>query len=130
MMVCEHSTLSNQYRDWGWLHGKVLRWSLALTYPLADVRVTVSSCATDDLATISGILRALRDGLQPYCNALADSGLPVGNLKPVKNRALLISAFATLGGYWDMFGPWVGAVVGQRREIVAAMDWTDFDAGN
>jgi hypothetical protein len=29
---------------------------------------------------------------------------------------------------WDMFAPWVREVVGPRREIVVAMDWTDFDA--
>src|SRR5271166_6945315 len=31
---------------------------------------------------------------------------------------------------WDFFGSWVGEVVGARREIVVAMDWTDFDADN
>ena len=31
---------------------------------------------------------------------------------------------------WDLFGPWVCEVVGVRREIVVAMDWTDFDADN
>ena len=31
---------------------------------------------------------------------------------------------------WDLFGSWVGEVVGPRREIVVAMDWTDFDADN
>jgi hypothetical protein len=31
---------------------------------------------------------------------------------------------------WDLFGPWVREVVGVRREIVVAMDWTDFDADN
>ena len=31
---------------------------------------------------------------------------------------------------WDLFAPWVREVVGSRREIVAAMDWTDFDADN
>src|SRR5208282_3528050 len=31
---------------------------------------------------------------------------------------------------WDLFGSWVRAVVGARREIVVAMDWTDFDADN
>ena len=31
---------------------------------------------------------------------------------------------------WDLFGSWVGEVVGGRREIVVAMDWTDFDADN
>ena len=31
---------------------------------------------------------------------------------------------------WEMFGRWVGEVVGPRREIVVAMDWTDFDRDN
>ena len=31
---------------------------------------------------------------------------------------------------WDLFVPWVAEVVGVRREIVVAMDWTDFDADN
>jgi len=31
---------------------------------------------------------------------------------------------------WDLFAPWVHEVVGVRREIVVAMDWTDFDADN
>ena len=31
---------------------------------------------------------------------------------------------------WDLFGPWVREAVGPRREIVVAMDWTDFDADN
>jgi len=31
---------------------------------------------------------------------------------------------------WDLFGSWVCEVVGVRREIVVAMDWTDFDADN
>ncbi len=31
---------------------------------------------------------------------------------------------------WDLFGSWVGEVVGGRREFVVAMDWTDFDADN
>ena len=29
---------------------------------------------------------------------------------------------------WDVFAPWVREVVGARRDIVVAMDWTDFDA--
>ena len=31
---------------------------------------------------------------------------------------------------WDLFPSWVREVVGERREIVVAMDWTDFDADN
>jgi Transposase DDE domain len=29
---------------------------------------------------------------------------------------------------WEMFAPWVREAVGPRKEIVVAMDWTDFDA--
>ncbi len=29
---------------------------------------------------------------------------------------------------WDMFAVWVAEVVGARKRIVVAMDWTDFDA--
>src|SRR5271167_1065690 len=29
---------------------------------------------------------------------------------------------------WEIFAPWVREVVGPRKEIVVAMDWTDFDA--
>ncbi len=31
---------------------------------------------------------------------------------------------------WELFGSWVREVVGERRAIVVAMDWTDFDADN
>ncbi|MCB1539589.1 MAG: IS4 family transposase [Rhodoblastus sp.] len=31
---------------------------------------------------------------------------------------------------WELFGAWVREVVGARRDIVVAMDWTDFDADN
>jgi hypothetical protein len=31
---------------------------------------------------------------------------------------------------WDLIDLWVREVVGARREIVVAMDWTDFDADN
>src|ERR1700757_536365 len=31
---------------------------------------------------------------------------------------------------WDLFAPWAREVVGQRKAIVVAMDWTDFDADN
>ena len=31
---------------------------------------------------------------------------------------------------WELFAPWVREVVGQRKAIAVAMDWTDFDADN
>ena len=29
---------------------------------------------------------------------------------------------------WDLFRPWAQFVVGERKEIVLALDWTEFDA--
>jgi hypothetical protein len=29
---------------------------------------------------------------------------------------------------WDLFRPWAAFVVGERKEIVVALDWTEFDA--
>jgi hypothetical protein len=29
---------------------------------------------------------------------------------------------------WDMFAPWVAEVIGVRKTVAVAMDWTDFDA--
>ena len=29
---------------------------------------------------------------------------------------------------WDLFAPWIRRAVGDRKQIVVAMDWTDFDA--
>jgi len=31
---------------------------------------------------------------------------------------------------WDLFGSWIAEVVGARRDIIVAMDWTDFDPDN
>ena len=40
---------------------------------------------------------------------------------------LLSNAGVVVG---DLFAPWAREVVGQRKAIVVAMDWTDFDADN
>ena len=29
---------------------------------------------------------------------------------------------------WSLFGAWAGFVVGERKKIVVALDWTEFDA--
>ena len=41
--------------------------------------------------------------------------------RPLSNAGIVV---------WDLFAPWVREVVGQRKAIVVAMDWTDFDADN
>jgi hypothetical protein len=34
------------------------------------------------------------------------------------------------GDVWKLFGSWVPYVIGERPEIVVALDWTDFDQDN
>ena len=47
--------------------------------------------------------------------------LPKSGIKQVDR--LLSNAGLVL---WDLFAPWVREIVGERRDIVVAMDWTDF----
>ena len=51
----EHSTLSVQYASRGALHRRLLRMSIARTYPLAHARIVVSKGAAKDLAALSGL---------------------------------------------------------------------------
>ena len=114
ILACEHVTLSNSYRGWGWLHGFFLRRSIAALHPFADVRATVSSGVADDLAAIAGIDRSRFDVVYnpiavrpPAPGAEAAVGgawrgwtgkrvITVGTLKAQKNQALLLHAFARL----------------------------------
>jgi glycosyltransferase involved in cell wall biosynthesis len=114
ILVCEHVTLSNAYRDWGWLHNFLLRRSIAGLYPFADVRAAVSSGVADDLAAISGIGRSRFDVVyNPIAVRPPTSGaetvvggawrgwtgkriISVGTLKAQKNQVLLFRAFAWL----------------------------------
>ena len=114
ILACEHASLSKMYRDWGWLHGFLLRRSLAALYPFADVRAAVSSGVADDLAAITGIDRSRFDVVYnpiavgpPTSDEAAAVGcawqgwtgkriITVGALKDEKNQALLFHAFARL----------------------------------
>jgi glycosyltransferase involved in cell wall biosynthesis len=114
LLTCEHVTLSNSYRHWGWFHGFLLRRSIAALHPFADVRVTVSSGVADDLAAITGIGRSRFDVVYnpiavrpPTSDDAAAVGaawrgwtgkriITVGALKEQKNQALLFRAFARL----------------------------------
>ncbi|KXO10890.1 glycosyltransferase [Marinobacter excellens] len=112
VIISEHSPLSIAYRRHGRLHQLVMRASQRVCYPLADVRVAVSSGIADDLASLSGLsLKQFTVIHNPAAlgkvNANAAcpeqlSGRPgpiiltVGTLKPVKRHDLLIEAFARL----------------------------------
>jgi glycosyltransferase involved in cell wall biosynthesis len=114
ILVCEHAPLSNMYRHWGWLHGFLLRRSIAAFHPFADVRAAVSSGVADDLAAMTGIDRTRFDVVyNPVAVRLPASGgeaavggawqgwtgkriIAVGTLKEQKNQALLFHAFARL----------------------------------
>ena len=114
LVVCEHVTLSNSYRDWGLVHRIFLRQSIAALYPLADARVSVSTGVASDLSALAGISRSRFDVIynpivirSPSSSAAAEvdaawrgwSGkriLSVGTLKKQKNQAILIRAFSRM----------------------------------
>jgi len=112
VIISEHSPLSIAYGRHGRLHQLIMRASQRMCYPLADVRVAVSSGIADDLATLSGLPREHFTVIHnPAALGKANvnascpeelSGLPgpiiltVGTLKPVKLHDLLIEAFSRL----------------------------------
>jgi glycosyltransferase involved in cell wall biosynthesis len=91
---------------------RLLKATIRAFYPWADERLLVSAGAADDIARISGLPRSLfhvvynpkppaRETEVPAeVEALWQGGsariITVGSLKPQKNQALLISAFARL----------------------------------
>ena len=111
IVVWEHNTLSDQYRDRGAAHRMMLKSSIALTYPLAQARVAVSMGVADDLVALSGISRdsisVIHNPVPASSQVATDSAaaetvwggwrgpriITVGRLKAQKNHALLIQAF-------------------------------------
>ena len=83
----------------------------------------VLSLANGALGVMTGATLAV--GLIGQALATARGLLAKSAIKQV-DRLLSNMGVAT----WDLFAPWVREVVGVRREIVVAMDWTDFDADN
>ena len=112
ILTWEHSTLSVQYATWGALHQRLLRASLAWTYPLAHARVAVSQGVAQDLSALSGLPLNRFDVIYNPISVAAQGDdaaaeaawggwtgpriLTVGRLKSVKNHPLLIRAFKKL----------------------------------
>ena len=112
LVLIDPSPLSRQYADLAGLRLAALKSSIRLFYPRADARIAVSVQAADDLAALSGIDRASIEVIyNPVGAPPADADrseaerlwggargriVTVGSLKPEKNHALLIRAFARL----------------------------------
>ena len=110
IVVAEHTTLGRQYG--GSKPSLAAIWlTTRLCYPMADTMLCVSEESADDLARLSGLDRAKIQVVynpvagpsaavvvSPAVEALWGEGvariLTVGSLKPVKNHAMLIRAFA------------------------------------
>lgn len=116
VVVSEHGILSAQYSSWGSIHRVALRSSMAVSYRFAHARAGVSVGVADDLAALSGLSRAMFEVIHnpvpprptPSQQSLqnvdtlwaAPHGariVSVGSMKPVKNHALLLRAFAKMG---------------------------------
>jgi hypothetical protein len=75
-------------------------------------------------ASVQGVLHAAALGVTTIGKALAQAKglLPRSGVKQVDR---LLSN--TKLNVWELFASWVPHVVGQRAEVVVALDWTDFD---
>ncbi|HSW33289.1 MAG TPA: IS4 family transposase [Steroidobacteraceae bacterium] len=104
--------------------------------PLDRDRITklVSTIFADDLhakrvaslagATV-GVLEGAALGIHAIGNALAVAeGLDSKHAVKQVDRLLSNAGIPV----WDLFASWVPYVVGDRAEIIVALDWTDFDA--
>ena len=112
VIISEHSPLSIAYGRHGRIHRAVMRASQRMCYPLADVRVAVSSGIAGDLAALSclpreqftvihnpaALGRANFDAVCPeqLSGRTGPIILTVGTLKPVKRHDVLIDAFSRL----------------------------------
>lgn len=113
IVLSDHIALSKQYGG-SPRTLRALRWSVRLLYPLAAARVLVSADAADDLAALSGLPRhsidvihnpldlpvqvardrSARDWHDDRGPGSAARIVTLGSLKPQKNHALLLRAFA------------------------------------
>ena len=110
LMVSDHTVLSQHVASA--LHRRFLGWTTRLFYPAADHRIVVSEQAGRDLERCSGIaferFEVITNPISPPTTIARDPEverlwggdesriLTVGNLKPEKNHALLLRAFAKL----------------------------------
>jgi glycosyltransferase involved in cell wall biosynthesis len=116
VIATEHSVLSKQYQNYGYLHRFFLRMSMAIGYRQVAARVAVSRGVADDLAVLSGVKRLnfttiynpifsnhdvagkdLKSVNALWGNVSGYRIVSVGRFKAEKNHSLLLVAFANLG---------------------------------
>lgn len=110
LVVSDHTTLSQHYRERGRFHRSLLKATVGMLYPLAHARVMVSQDAADDLARMTGLDRSTLTVIYNPVVEPAESipraddewqlegvrFLSVGALKASKNYAMLLEAFAAV----------------------------------
>jgi len=114
VVVSEHAILSRPYAPRGKAQRRILRVSTFASYRMAAARVRVSRGACADMASLSRlplgsfttIYNPIPAAIPPSADAITAAKhlwgthgprfLTVGNLKPEKNQALLLRAFAAL----------------------------------
>lgn len=110
LMISEQAALSQQYR--GRLQQKLVSASTRCLWPLADSRVACAAGTADDIAALSALSRhsfevitnptsppgelAVTPEAEAYWGDATDRIISIGALKPQKNHAMLIRAFARL----------------------------------
>jgi hypothetical protein len=75
-------------------------------------------------SAVVGVLEGARLGVSTIGRALAVAA----GLDP-RHAVKQVDRLLSNGGIdvWRLFGSWVPFVIGERQEIVAALDWTDYD---
>jgi glycosyltransferase involved in cell wall biosynthesis len=115
LLLVEHSTLSRQYRSWGWLQNQTMRFSMWLLYRGADIVSAVSLGVAKDVEELAGLspgrVKVLHNPIRSrppptevailQAEALwncprGERVLTVGSLKDQKNQSLLLRAFSYL----------------------------------
>ena len=110
VLISDHSLLSLSYSNRGLVHRLLLRLSIRLTYPLADVRIGVSRAVNMDSAALGWLSeKSFQTIYNPVINKnrevlevpeQLDKGkkwiISVGTFKPVKRYDLLLDALCRL----------------------------------
>ncbi len=109
LMLTDHANLTAMYAGVGRLHLAAMRASMRAAYPAADIVTAVSRGVAADVEALAGLragsVHAIPNPIPPprSCREVArwpaDGAriLAMGALKPQKNHALLLDAFARLG---------------------------------
>ena len=103
-------------------------------FRLSEVKQFISDVFNDDIHSkrILSLSNATAGVLESGSLAISAIGLGLANINGTATKHAVKQVDRLIGNVgidvWDYFGYWVPYVISQRREIVVAMDWTDFDS--